>query len=437
MSILVYLIKVNLALVLCWALYRVAFRKLTFFQWNRIYLLASVVLSLILPLLRLQLKTTLVAAADIGGIDWTYLDHLASSPVLLNQSAEAWSPGTVLLLVYFAIALTFLLRSGLRIRRLLRSTGSSRRVQKGRIKVYIHEQSMGSFTLFRRIYLDRYSFESQSRYVLKHEMAHAVQLHSFDLLFMEFVRALLWFNPFAYVLLRYVRENHEYLADRYAHGDRNSLVEYLECLKAETIRYFAPVPASYFKSSTIKKRIIMLTNHTSNQRNKWRYLGIIPMLAIMLVLFHTPASQSRALPAAAPFFLEDGIPAHFPLPEKFMGIISWGYDKEAIHPISKKLMTHKGIDVPAPTGTPVYAAGGGVVKKAEMVDGWGKLIVLEHAAGYTTFYAHLDEINVETGVKVAEGELIGKVGNTGQSTGPHLHYEVRIKGEHVNPADYY
>ena len=437
MSILVYLIKVNLALVLCWALYRVAFRKLTFFQWNRIYLLASVVLSLILPLLRLQLKTTLVAAADIGGIDWTYVDHLASSPVLLNQSAEAWSPGTVLLLVYFAIALTFLLRSGLRIRRLLRSTGSSRRVQKGRIKVYIHEQSMGSFTLFRRIYLDRYSFESQSRYVLKHEMAHAVQLHSFDLLFMEFVRALLWFNPFAYVLLRYVRENHEYLADRYAHGDRNSLVEYLECLKAETIRYFAPVPASYFKSSTIKKRIIMLTNHTSNQRNKWRYLGIIPMLAIMIVLFHTPASQSRALPAAAPFFLEDGIPAHFPLPEKFMGIISWGYDKEAIHPISKKLMTHKGIDVPAPTGTPVYAAGGGVVKKAEMVDGWGKLIVLEHAAGYTTFYAHLDEINVETGVKVAEGELIGKVGNTGQSTGPHLHYEVRIKGEHVNPADYY
>lgn len=437
MSILVYLIKVNLALVLCWALYRVAFRKLTFFQWNRIYLLASVVLSLILPLLRLQLKTTLVAAADIGGIDWTYVDHLASSPVLLNQSEEAWSPGTVLLLVYFAIALTFLLRSGLRIRRLLRSTGSSRRVQKGRIKVYIHEQSMGSFTLFRRIYLDRYSFESQSRYVLKHEMAHAVQLHSFDLLFMEFVRALLWFNPFAYVLLRYVRENHEYLADRYAHGDRNSLVEYLECLKAETIRYFAPVPASYFKSSTIKKRIIMLTNHTSNQRNKWRYLGIIPMLAIMLVLFHTPASQSRALPAAAPFFLEDGIPAHFPLPEKFMGIISWGYDKEAIHPISKKLMTHKGIDVPAPTGTPVYAAGGGVVKKAEMVDGWGKLIVLEHAAGYTTFYAQLDEINVETGVKVAEGELIGKVGNTGQSTGPHLHYEVRIKGEHVNPADYY
>jgi len=446
MSLLVYLIKVSMALVLCWALYRAAFRKLTFFQWNRIYLLASVVLSLILPLLRLQLKTKLVAAADIGGIDWTYVDHLASTPVHLTQNAEAWSPGSVLLLVYIAVALTLLLRSGLRIRHLLRSTGPSRRIQKGRIKVYIHERRMGSFTLFRRIYLDRHSFENQSSYVLKHEMAHAVQLHSFDLIFMEFVRALLWFNPFSFVLLRYVRENHEYLADRYAHGDRSSLVEYLECLKAETFRYFAPDPASYFKSSTIKKRIIMLTNHTSNNRNKWRYLGIIPVLALMIALFHTPASQGRAVPAIIPdqmikaavsFFPEDGIPSHFPLPEKFKGIVSWGFDKEAIHPISKKLMMHKGIDMPAPTGTPVYAAGGGVVKKAEKVDGWGKLIVLEHADGYTTFYAHLDAMDVETGVKVAVGQLIGQVGNTGQSTGPHLHYEVRKNGEHVNPADYY
>ena len=446
MSLLVYLIKVNLALVLCLALYWVAFRKLTFFQWNRIYLLASVVLSLILPLLRLQLKTTLVAAADIGGIDWTYVDHLASSPVHLTQKAELWSPGSVLLVVYVAVALTFLLRSGWKIRHLLRSTGSSRRIQKGRVKVYIHEQRMGSFTLFRRIYLDRYSFENQSPYVLKHEMAHAVQLHSFDLLFMEFVTALLWVNPFSFVLLRYVRENHEYLADRYAHGDRSSLVEYLECLKAETIRYFAPVPASYFKSSIIKKRIIMLTNHTSNTRKKWRYLGIIPVLALMIVLFHTPASQGRAVPAIIPdqmikaavsFFPEDGIPTRFPLPEKYMGIISWGYDKEAIHPINKKLVMHKGIDIPAPTGTAVYAAGAGMVKKAEMEEGWGKLIVLEHADGYTTFYAHLDALDVETGVKVGMGQLIGQVGNTGQSTGPHLHYEVRKNGEHVNPADYY
>jgi len=437
MSMLVYLIKVNLALVLCWALYRVAFRKLTFFQWNRFYLMGSVVLSLILPLLRLQLKTTLVAAADIGGIDWTYVDHLASNPVALTQYANPWSPRSVILAVYVAVALTFLLRSGLKFRHLLKCMEPSRKLMIGRVKVYIHDQRTGSFTLFRRIYLDRHAYAHRSQFVLKHEMAHAVQLHSFDLLFMEFVKALLWFNPFVFVLLQYVRDNHEYLADRFARGERGSLVEYLECLKAETIRYCAPVPASYFKSSTIKKRIIMLTNHTSNQRNKWRYLGILPVLAFMIILFHTPASNSRAIPAHESFFLENGIPSRFPLPEKFRGIISWGYDKEAIHPISKKEMVHKGIDVPAPTGTPVYASGEGVVLKAENVEGWGKFVVLEHGEGYTSFYAHLDEIGVETGVKVALGQVIGKVGNSGQSTGPHLHYEVRWNGEHVNPADYY
>jgi len=446
MSIVLYLLKVNLALLLCWVLYWTTFRKLTFFQWNRFYLLASVVLSLILPLLRLQWKSTMVAVADIGGIDWTYMDHLATTPVALTEQAGSWSPGSVLLMVYLAITLSLLVRSALRFRQLGLSTRGARRIRKGRVKVYIQDQRTGSFTLFRRIYLDRYAFENRLRPVLKHEMVHAVQLHSLDLLFMEFVVAMLWFNPFVFVLLRSIRENHEYLADQYAHGDQSSLREYLECLKAETIRYFSPVPASYFKSSTIKKRIIMLTNHKSNRSKKWRYLGILPLLALIIVLFHIPPEQSKAgsapdqngeLKASEALFSLDGIPSQFPLPEKFMGNITWDYNLQAIHPITKKEITHKGIDVAAPTGTKVFATGDGVVKKAEEDKGWGKLVVVEHEDGYATVYAHLDEIGVEIGVKVSRGEVIGRVGNTGQSTGPHLHYEVRKNGEHLNPADFY
>ena len=446
MSILIYLIKVNLAIILCWALYRVAFKKLTFFQWNRFYLLGSVVLSLILPLLRLQWKSAMVAAADIRGIDWTYVDHLASTPLVLSEQAESWSPGSVLLILYVIVALTLLLRSALRFRQLLKSTRGSRRISNGRVTVYIQDQRTGSFTLFRRIYLDRFAFENRLRPVLRHEMVHAVQLHSLDLLFMEFVVAMLWFNPFVFVLLRYVRDNHEYLADHYAHGEQGSLKEYLECLRAETIRYFSPVPASYFKSSTIKKRIIMLTNHTSNKRKKLRYLGILPLMAMMVLLFHTPAGQSKAgsafhpgeiANAAESWIIKDGVPSQFPLPEKYKEKITWGFNQNALHPITGEETTHNGIDVAAPTGTPVFAAADGVVMKAQGEGDWGKLIVLEHEDGYTTFYAHLDEIGVESGAKVSRGEVIGNVGNTGQSTGSHLHYEVRLKGEHLNPADFY
>ena len=277
-------------------------------------------------------------------------------------------------------------------------------------------------------------------------MVHAVQLHSLDLLFMEFVVAMLWFNPFVFVLLRYVRDNHEYLADHYARGEQGSLREYLECLRAETIRYFSPVPASYFKSSTIKKRIIMLTNHKSNRRKKLRYLGILPLMALMILLFHTPAEKGVAGVASPQDAFHqmteslnnfEGVPAQFPLPDIYRDRISWGFNQKAIHPITKKETTHLGIDLPAPTGTPVFAAGDGKVLKARAEDGWGQLIVLEHGDGYTTFYAHLDEIGVEAGSKVSRGEVIGKVGNTGQSTGSHLHYEVRRNGEHLNPADFY
>ena len=91
----------------------------------------------------------------------------------------------------------------------------------------------------------------------------------------------------------------------------------------------------------------------------------------------------------------------------------------------------------APNGTEVFATGNGVIKKAEEDKGWGKFVVVEHEDGYATVYAHLDKIGVEGGVKVRRGEVIGRVGNTGQSTGPHLHYEVRKNGEQLNPANFY
>lgn len=448
MNMMNYMIKVNLAIVIFWTLYRVAFRKLTFFQWNRFYLIGSIVLSLILPLFRLQWKNSFDAVAELGGTDWIYMDHLATTRAVLSEIAISWSAGSLLLSLYIAVALTLLIRSALRLRKLGLSAGGLPVIRDGRVRVYVQDQQTGSFTLFRCIYLDRFVYENHLGPVLRHEMAHAVQLHSLDLLFMDLVAALLWFNPFVYVLFRYVRDNHEYLADHYARGNQYSLREYLECLKAETVRRYSPVPASNFKSSTIKKRIIMLTNHRSGTSKKWRYLGILPAMALVIILFHSPSERSLAVSTINPDgsglisqavvnLHGSGIPSQFPLAEKFRDKITWGYNEHALHPITRKETVHQGIDVAAPTGTPVYASGDGVVIKAESDKGWGKLVVVEHEGGYQTFYAHLDEIGVEAGSKVNQGAAIGRVGNTGQSSGSHLHYEVRRNGEPLNPADFY
>lgn len=107
-------------------------------------------------------------------------------------------------------------------------------------------------------------------------------------------------------------------------------------------------------------------------------------------------------------------------------------------PVTKEDKMHKGVDFSAKTGTPVIATASGTVEKVESLKGgYGNYIQLKHDDQYQTLYAQLSEMNVQVGDKVEKGQLIGKVGNTGHSTGPHLHYEVIKAGEKVDPKDYY
>lgn len=97
---------------------------------------------------------------------------------------------------------------------------------------------------------------------------------------------------------------------------------------------------------------------------------------------------------------------------------------------------HAGIDVGAPTGAPIYAAKGGVVSFAGTMGGYGNIIVIDHGDGMTTRYAHQSQLGASVGQAVRSGDQIGYVGNTGNSTGPHLHFEVRINDSPQNPIGY-
>ena len=94
---------------------------------------------------------------------------------------------------------------------------------------------------------------------------------------------------------------------------------------------------------------------------------------------------------------------------------------------------HEGIDIACRTGTPVIATADGIVSRAQSVEGYGKLVVVDHGYGYQTFYAHNSRIHVKVGDRVRRGQKIAAVGSTGSSTGPHVHYEVRLNQVPVNP----
>ena len=106
------------------------------------------------------------------------------------------------------------------------------------------------------------------------------------------------------------------------------------------------------------------------------------------------------------------------------------------HPVLGGRRSHKGIDLAAPTGTPIYATADGIVDRAERFSSYGLFIAIEHGAELETRYAHMSRLAVSAGQRVKKGDLIGYVGSTGRSTGPHLHYEVRISGVAVNPIPF-
>lgn len=107
-----------------------------------------------------------------------------------------------------------------------------------------------------------------------------------------------------------------------------------------------------------------------------------------------------------------------------------------VHPVTGGMRAHKGIDLSSPVGTPIYATADGVVSKASWFGGYGLYVSLEHGGNLQTRYGHMSRLNVAEGQRVNKGEIIGFVGSTGRSTGPHLHYEVRVHGEAVNPIPY-
>ena len=130
------------------------------------------------------------------------------------------------------------------------------------------------------------------------------------------------------------------------------------------------------------------------------------------------------------------MPAIQPVENKDLRRISSGYGVR-YHPILKMSRMHNGIDFSANNGANIYATADGVVSKASNQRGYGKIVTIDHGFGFETRYAHMSKMNVRRGQKVTRGQVIGQVGNTGLSTAPHVHYEIRKNGRTVNPINYF
>src|SRR5690606_582367 len=232
----IYLIIANIALVVSFALYHLFFRKLTFFQWNRYYLLGAVLLSFLVPIgVFIDLSSWRETTSALPTVD---IAEFVELPVL--QSAvivKAYSLVDLLRIVYavgISLTLAFFIYRAIRLRGLFRQSSDYQ-----------------SFSFFNRIFLGKKVAEEEA--IRSHEQVHVQQGHSYDIFLMELVTVLNWFNPAVYFIRKELKFQHECIADEICSGDK---VAYAELLVAHALKV-APsaLQHDFSNQSFLKKRI--------------------------------------------------------------------------------------------------------------------------------------------------------------------------------------
>jgi hypothetical protein len=290
-----YLIRSGAYLALFYAFYWLALRRETFFALNRAYLLAAAILALGLPLLRIPspFSKTVIYAPPLP----VFLDPAAAG------AASPHGPGLldILSVAYAAGAGLFLLLFLVRLGRLALLVGRCGCVRHHGLKVVLCGHPGESFSFFKFVFLNTSHIpEADVDRVLTHELAHVRQLHSFDIVLSELLTIVQWFNPFVWPYKSSLRETHEYLADRAVIAQGCSLARYQLLIVEQHVGGELLELASSFRTSQIKRRIMMLSKQETKGLARWKPLLALPLalvLALALAESRTIVKEGR-VPAA-------------------------------------------------------------------------------------------------------------------------------------------
>ncbi len=417
---LLYIFEVSCVFTALYIVYYLVFRCLTFHSVNRVLLLISLPLSLIIPLLDFGLYSPTFSALEIPKFE----EILPVGSSVLTQEASSnslFNFSSALLILYCGGLLIYIVKMGLSVNKLYKTK------QKSKVSCingyYIVSAKVPSvFSCFNWIFVPGHYADKLNDPVIEHEKIHASLGHTIDLFLTELFIALLWFHPFVFFFRKSIKSVHEYQVDSRILLSNIKKSHYLK-LMLENLesRHRMIGLYSYFSGLTIKNRVKMITKNKSHKIQLIRYLVLLPVITLLAMSFTKSGGEQPKL---------------FPISEGDYTKITVEHGKKFVNPFTNKETTHKGIDIAAQEGVMIMAASGGTIIKVSFEKGWGNLVVIDHGDGYETWYAHLKDFSVEQGQQVKKGQVIGHVGNTGYSTGPHLHFEVRLDNKAVDPMDY-
>lgn len=272
--------------------------------------------------------------------------------------------------------------------------------------------------------------EADIKAVLAHEFAHIKRYDLVKYLLLMVVKSLFLVSPFVYFLVGKIIEHEETEADllaiRLSGITPNSFGKTILKLLSVTNHVNNYVPALGMKKKRrLTMRLKRLFERERSKKNRFAAV-CVSMLALGIMTFNFTSIAST---------LSDADSLGFINPVK-NGRVTQMFGQRQ-HPITKKDYFHKGIDLAAKKGTDVEAAAAGNVAVVDYNEKQGHYIVISHKDGYSSSYSHLGKVVVSAGSIVRQGEVIAKLGNSGVSTGPHVHFEIRKDGEAVDPAEHF
>lgn len=424
---------------------------------SRFYLWGVIILSFVVPLLQVDVKTE--QSLPMSFLEEEIVDPFEQAILEVNLPSDTVKSdvNVTTILVSIAIGAYFLIAAVLMIKFFMNLKVILTQIKKlpydklKGIKLY-ETDDLAPFSFLKSIFIPR-ELKIQEGYhqIVEHELAHARHWHSLDRIVIDLIVALLWFNPFIHWYRNALKAVHEYQADEFVLRRFPDKIAYQEILYRQLFKPAFGL-ANHFNTSLIKKRIVMMNQKRINS-HRWLPLLSIPVifcvsLAFTLKEIHEPVNRLfhehiglEPVAAHLPDFILPQVahkPEILPVDKSKLERMSSGFGMRK-DPRTKERRHHQGIDFIAPIGTDVYATADGLVKTAHSrPKGFGIMIEITHGSEgeYMTRYAHLDSYLVEAGQKVKKGDVIGKVGSSGWSTGPHLHYEVQLDGKSVDPEGY-
>jgi len=265
--------------------YDLFLKKETFFNYNRLYLLGTSILSLLLPLIKIQSFTQAIPKKYIVTLPEVVIGNISSNVEVNNQllnQANNFLDITINSILFFGalIALFFFTYRIIKIGLLIVKSSKSKELDITIVKL---KNTNTAFSFFKYIFLGDELSNNEKVNILEHERVHVRQLHSIDLLWFEALKVIFWFNPLIYIYQNRISNIHEFIADKKAVKENNKTEYYQRLLQqvfnVKHVSFINP----FFKKSLIKKRIIMLNKTKSKQVNLVKYALLIPMVFAMLV----------------------------------------------------------------------------------------------------------------------------------------------------------